>query len=149
GHVVGIVSGRRLDDLTARVGVPGVWYVGVHGFFIRAPQRTRMNFLTRVDRHRIARATAQLTHSLRGISGVVVEPKSAAIAVHYRRAGPVGSAAAKQAVLAVANCDPNLRILPGDKVWEILPRKPINKSEAVRFILRREQPHVARGRRLA
>src|SRR3990172_6803466 len=34
---LGGVSGRRLVDVQARVGLRGIWYVGAHGYFLREP----------------------------------------------------------------------------------------------------------------
>jgi alpha,alpha-trehalase len=149
GHVVGIVSGRALDDVKRRVNVPGLWYAGVHGFYISDPEHTKRCFLTRVDRAHVAKIAGQLQALLREVPGVIVERKVAAVAVHYRGARLSGRHAAKHAVLSVVNRQRGLRILPGDKVWEVMPAVPIDKSAAVRFILQRERPHASRRRRLA
>src|SRR5690349_19386831 len=37
GSTVGIISGRKLHDVRARVGVPKIWYVGSHGLMVRPP----------------------------------------------------------------------------------------------------------------
>ncbi|PRC52740.1 trehalose-phosphatase, partial [Mycobacterium sp. ITM-2017-0098] len=34
---VAILSGRDLADVRDRVGIPGVWYAGSHGFELTAP----------------------------------------------------------------------------------------------------------------
>ena len=37
---VAILSGRDLADVTERVGLPGIWYAGSHGFELTAPDGT-------------------------------------------------------------------------------------------------------------
>ena len=37
GVLVGVVSGRSLEDIRERVGLPGIWYVGTHGFSLHPP----------------------------------------------------------------------------------------------------------------
>src|SRR5689334_1107173 len=36
--VLGVVSGRALADLVPRIDLPGMWYVGNHGYEIRDPK---------------------------------------------------------------------------------------------------------------
>src|ERR1700726_2405549 len=37
---VAVLSGRDLADVTKRLGVPGIWYAGSHGFELTAPDGT-------------------------------------------------------------------------------------------------------------
>src|SRR5262252_747691 len=55
GHLVGVVSGRGLEDVRTRVGVPGLWYVGAHGFVIRTPDRHTVVLANEAQQRLIAR----------------------------------------------------------------------------------------------
>ena len=43
--VVGIISGRDLDDVRGIVGSDGLWYAGSHGFDVYAPDGSRTSGL--------------------------------------------------------------------------------------------------------
>ena len=134
GHVVGIVSGRRIDDLRRRVGLSGLWYAGNHGFFMRSPQGTSLTLLHDEEHSDIPRIARALARALRGVPGVRLEVKPASVAVHYRGAPPASHRAATRAARRVAQAG-NLRLMSGKCVWELLPRAPVDKAVAVRTIL--------------
>jgi trehalose-phosphatase len=146
GHVVGIVSGRRIDDLRRRVGVPGLWYAGNHGYFLRSPGGVSVA-LVRPDQHaEVERIARELGRVLRGVPGVRLEVKPASVAVHYRGAPASSQGAATRAVRRIARREGDLRLMAGKCVWELLPQTPVDKSVAVRAILdieRRRRPGQA------
>ncbi|HSL41371.1 MAG TPA: trehalose-phosphatase, partial [Desulforhopalus sp.] len=86
---VGIISGRDLADVRAKVGLDSVVYAGSHGFEIAGPQelpavrRMGEEFLPLLDR-----AAEELVANLTGVPGLLVERKKFAIAVHYRLVDP-------------------------------------------------------------
>jgi len=149
GHVVGIVSGRGLDDLRARVGLPGVWYVGAHGFLIHTPDRHRVVLVSATQRRLVARVARRLAIDVGGRRGIEIEDKIATIAVHHRNASPANERAAHHAVRALVAAEPGLRLVTGKKVWEVLPAAPVDKYRAVSFILRAARHPPAAGARLA
>lgn len=136
GHLVAVISGRPLEDLESRVGIPGVWYAGSHGYYLRAPDGSEMSLLRRDERRLIVRVTHRLTMSLGHLPGIVVEPKPGAIAVHYRAASPTMRRKISGLVSATLGAIPGLRVFPGHMVWEVLPAGPVDKYLAARFILR-------------
>ena len=86
---VAILSGRDLADIRTRVGIPGIWYAGSHGFELTGPDGTyHQNDAAAVSVPLLERAAAELTHSLATIPGVRVEHKRFAVAVHYREVAP-------------------------------------------------------------
>ncbi|HEV2387360.1 MAG TPA: trehalose-phosphatase [Candidatus Acidoferrales bacterium] len=136
--VVGVVSGRGVADLEARVGLRGIWYIGSHGYELREP-RGRFRWLaTPAERRRIQRAARWLAPRLRGLSGVLLDAKPASVAVHYRAAGAAAARAAEPVVRELVARYRGLRLLRGRKVWEVLPEGPGNKWAAVRYVLKRE-----------
>ncbi len=80
--VVAVVSGRAIDDLAARVDVPGVWLSGGHGRVIRAPDGwTRVVEIAPDVADRLAKAEAAIGPLAPAIR---IERKPASIAFHYR-----------------------------------------------------------------
>jgi trehalose-phosphatase len=138
GALVGIVSGRSLGDLRARVGLRGVWYVGAHGFFLLSPSNRSLPLLNRSEKRQIARALGWLERKLANVDGIRLEAKEATVAVHYRSARRSSADTARALVLELLRREPGLRTMPGKKVWEILPRRKVTKWTAVRSILKRE-----------
>ena len=149
GHLVGVISGRALEDLRARVGVRGLWYVGGHGFLLCTPGLDTAVLVNRRQRQQITRVARRLRAALRNAPGITIEHKIAAIAVHYRNASPAGRLAASRAVKRIVADEPGLRLMPGKKVWEVLPTTHVDKATAVRFILRCESRQAPGTRRVA
>ena len=136
GHLVAVISGRPLADLEARVGIPGAWYAGSHGYFLRAPDGSQLTLLRHDERRRIARVTHRLAMALGHLPGVIVEPKPGAIAVHYRAAAAALRPEVARLVRGVLGVVPGLRVYHGRMVWEVLPAGPVDKYLAARFIMR-------------
>ena len=147
GHLIGVVSGRGLDDVRSRVGVPGLWYVGAHGFLIRTPDRHTVVLVNPAQQRLIARIARRIGRQVRNWRGIEIERKVATIAVHHRRASPTHERLAHDVVRAEVGAEPGVRLITGKKVWEVLPAAPVDKYRAVRFILRSErQSHGANSR---
>ena len=88
GHLIGVVSGRGLDDVRSRVGVPGLWYVGAHG--LRSGNRAR-------------RAGGG-----RPVTTVTLAPRGTAYAVLHDANGPGGYSLAQCRLTAAEG----LRVVP-------------------------------------
>jgi trehalose 6-phosphate phosphatase len=146
GNVIGIVSGRTLGDITTRVGVARVWYVGDQGFQLKAPGSHRLVLASRGQQDDIARAAQALRARLNGTPGVSIEKKLATLTVHFRGAPRTSRVAATRAVQAVVRRSDGLRLLRGKQIWEVLPDAPIDKARAVSFIRRLEHADTADGR---
>ena len=122
---VWVVSARRQADVSSRISVPGIRYLGLYGWE-RAPIHAR-------PPGPVAHVKTFLTGSLPAHPNIWIEDKEHTIAVHYRSAPETVRAAAFERVQrAVAPWRPALRIAPGKAVWEILPTTFGNKGAAVR-----------------
>lgn len=136
--LAGVVSGRRLEEVVQRVGLHGMWYAGVHGYFLRDTKGRKYSMLGRAAARRMARLARQLQRDLRYLPGIGVEVKGATVAVHYRRASPSG---AQKAQSVVQRCAARgVELMRGKKVWEFVPAgrgRKVNKWTAIEFILRR------------
>lgn len=79
GVVVAVVSGRDVDDLTARVNAPGAYLIGSHGLEIRGPGGTLVR-----DTPPLATRLAPELRAEIGASGLRLEEKKHALALHWR-----------------------------------------------------------------
>jgi len=136
-YPVGVLSGRDLADIRERVGIPGLWYAGSHGFEIASPDGSvHRNETAAQAVPLLAQAAGELSDQLREIDGVVVEHKTYAVAVHYRNAGP-GAATAVTAAVHDAGRRHGLKVTSGRRVVELRPRVDWDKGRTLRWILDR------------
>lgn len=132
---VAVVSGRELEDLRARVAVPGIWYAGSHGFELMGPDgRRHVHSAGSSAQGAVARAAAALDHDLREISGALVENKRFAVAVHHRGVPEDQVARVVSAVHRIGHAT-GLRVTAGRKVTELRPPVSWDKGRAVDWIL--------------
>jgi trehalose 6-phosphate phosphatase len=132
---VAVLSGRDLADVTARLGLPGIWYAGSHGFELTAPDGTHhQNDAAAAAIPVLEQAAAELRERLGSIPGVMVEHKRFGVAVHYRNAARdrVGEVAA--AVRAAGRRD-GLRVTTGREVIELRPDLDWDKGKTLRWVI--------------
>ncbi len=132
---VAVVSGRDLDDVHRMVGLDTLVYAGSHGFDIRGPNLRLQIGLEYVPA--LERAAAALRERLGAgkETGVLVEHKRFAVAVHTRLASPEAKSMAAAAVRAVAAGENGLRITGGKEILELRPNLPWDKGRAVLALL--------------
>ncbi len=134
--VLGVVSGRDREDVARRVGLPGLWYVGSHGFDIAAPDgRTSTVADGEPALAELDAAEARLRDELRPLPGIVIERKRFALAVHYRLASDADGQRATCAVRAAAAASALLRTHVDLRVVELRPRLAWDKGRVVRHLL--------------
>ncbi len=132
---VAVLSGRDLADVTNRVGVPGIWYAGSHGFELTAPDGTHhQNDAAAAAIPVLAQAAGQLRDQLVAIPGVVVEHKRFGVAVHYRNAERDRVGEALAAVRAAGRRDA-LRVTTGREVIELRPDLDWDKGKTLRWVI--------------
>ncbi|MDR3655139.1 MAG: trehalose-phosphatase [Mycobacterium sp.] len=132
---VAVLSGRDLADVRKRVGLPGIWCAGSHGFELTAPDGTHhQNDAAAAAVPVLEQAAAELRDQLGSIPGVVVEHKRFGVAVHYRNAARdrVGEVAA--AVRAAGRRD-ELRVTTGREVIELRPDLDWDKGRTLRWVM--------------
>jgi trehalose 6-phosphate phosphatase len=132
---VAILSGRDLADVRQRIGLPGIWYAGSHGFELTGPDgEHHQNAEAAESVPVLAEAAAELVELLDHIPGVVVEHKRFGVAVHYRNAARdrVGEVAA--AVRSAAQRTA-LRVTTGREVIELRPNVDWDKGKTLRWVL--------------
>jgi trehalose 6-phosphate phosphatase len=132
---VAILSGRDLADVRERIGLPGLWYAGSHGFELTGPDGTHhQNPEAAASIPVLAGAAADLADQLGHIPGVVVEHKRFGVAVHYRNAARdrVGEVAA---AVRTAGQRTALRVTTGREVIELRPNIDWDKGKTLRWVL--------------
>jgi len=132
---VAILSGRDLADVRQRVGLPGLWYAGSHGFELTGPDGTHhQNPDAAASIPVLAGAAADLADQLGHIPGVMVEHKRFGVAVHYRNAARdrVGEVAA---AVRTAGQRTALRVTTGREVIELRPNIDWDKGKTLRWVL--------------
>lgn len=135
GCPVAVLSGRDLADVTNRVGVPGIWYAGSHGFELTAPDGTHhQNDAAAAAIPVLEQAAARLRDQLGGIPGVVVEHKRFGVAVHYRNAERDRVGEVLAAVRAAGRRDA-LRVTTGREVIELRPDLDWDKGKTLRWVI--------------
>ena len=132
---VAILSGRDLADVRQRVGLPGLWYAGSHGFELTGPDGTHhQNSEAAASIPVLAGAAADLADQLGHIPGVMVEHKRFGVAAHYRNAARdrVGEVAA---AVRTAGQRTALRVTTGREVIELRPNIDWDKGKTLHWVL--------------
>lgn len=133
---IGILSGRKLDELKALVSLPGLYFSGTGGMELDLQGRR----ITHPHADQVAAVMTRLSEYLEGqlsaYPGAWLEKKGLGLTVHYRQT-PEHLLDSLQSVVAeaVGNFAGELRILHGPKAWEIATAKGWSKGTAVRLIL--------------
>ena len=138
---LGILSGRSLGDLRARVGIRGPIYAGCHGLELEGPGFSFRHPEAEGQRESIRVLACSLNGRLSRFKGARVEPKGLSVAVHYRNVAP-DSVEWLLLELEQALCEQRgvFKALPGKKAVEILPRVQWSKGECALWILDRLTP---------
>ncbi len=136
-YIVGIVSGRSLDDLAKLAAVPGIIHAGNHGMEIRSPDLEFTHEGAQAGRDTLAVVKDRLSDALAAIPGTIVEDKGLTLTVHYRGTpvlltGEVDSVVTETARPFVERGD--LRLTRGKMVIEVRPDIPWDKGRAIERI---------------
>ncbi|MBI4688551.1 MAG: trehalose-phosphatase [Nitrospirae bacterium] len=139
--IVGVVSGRKLNNIQSKVGVEGIIYVGNHGFEIKGPGLAYSHIINSPEtKSMMGNISSMLNNSLSAIKGAIVEDKGLTVSIHYRlvkskeidividiihRMVETGSLADK------------VKITYGKKVYEIRPNVHWHKGLAAKLIIER------------
>lgn len=136
-YPVAVLSGRDLADIRDRIGIPGLWYAGSHGFEMIGPDGTHhSNEAAAQAIPVLERAAAELTARLSTIDGVSVEHKRYAVAVHYRNAAPEAAGTVTAAVHDIGRSS-GLKVTSGRKVVELRPDVDWDKGKTLEWIAAR------------
>ncbi|MFQ5862192.1 MAG: trehalose-phosphatase [Candidatus Brocadiales bacterium] len=133
--VLGIISGRSINDIRSMVGLDGLVYVGNHGLEILLPGKPVERLYGKETLHRIHNVYKELKEQLSGTAGIIFEEKGPIIAIHYRTAPPgTGNMLLKTANNLISK-NPGFAIKQGKMLIEIIPDMAFNKGLAVKWLL--------------
>jgi trehalose 6-phosphate phosphatase len=121
-----VISGRRLADLTHRLGFEPAFVAGNHGAESAATDATDKT-LTCLDSAR--KLLASQFEAIQAL-GIKVEDKGLSLSVHYRRSSQAVDAAA-YATQLLATLPPALAVSHGKAVFNITVRVAPNKGDAL------------------
>jgi alpha,alpha-trehalase len=134
---VAVLSGRDVADLVLRVGLPGIWYGGSHGFQTAAPDGTEHHHESDESVAGVLQHVAgELRKRFAPLDGVLIEHKRFAVAVHYRRARDESVREVIAAVHTVGQ-RAGLQVTSGRKLIELRPNTPWDKGKALKWIVHR------------
>jgi trehalose-phosphatase len=132
-----IISGRSLEDLRERVGIPGIIYVGNHGLEMENPAGRHMKTLSPARSKELERITRNLQHSLKEIPGVFFEEKGPILSVHYRNVDRKFSGRIPRVLEEeLQRWKGHWKMRSGKMVLEICPNVHFHKGQAVKEILK-------------
>jgi trehalose-phosphatase len=136
---VGIVSGRRLDDLRGRTSLPAsIYHAGLHGLEIAVGKRHWEHPDLGRGMQLVGGLAAALSTVIDEYPAAFIEDKQASIAIHARRYPE----AERKKVFTAANViaaswihEGRVRPLEGDAVVEYLPNIVGHKGDATQWIV--------------
>ncbi|MBI1941209.1 MAG: trehalose-phosphatase [Acidobacteria bacterium] len=128
---VWIISGRRCAEVRRRAKIPGVRYLGLHGW-----ERSGRRRFPGDARARIEAASHLLSGGLASFPNFWIEDKGLCLVLHFRRAPAKEVRRARPLVRAILRAfEKDLRLMNGNKIWEVLSKEVKGKGEAVRAVL--------------
>lgn len=135
GTDVAVISGRRLDDVRARVGLEQLFFAGNHGLEICGPGLRFVEANAVQARSTLDSLAIRLSGRLAHIAGAVVEHKRLTISVHYRLVPPGQVDEVHRHVeAALAVTTDCFHVCRGAKVLEVRPNVDWHKGSALHWI---------------
>jgi trehalose-phosphatase len=130
-----ILSGRSLEDLKNRVGIPGLIYAGNHGLEIEGMGLALAHPAAIGFSAAVRDITDRISARAAGLEGVEIESKGLTTSVHVRRAPPPVKAQVAALFKELVRPDnPRIEITEGKMVHEIRPRVRWDKGRAASWI---------------
>jgi len=138
--LVAIVSGRMLKDITKRVGIKGIYYVGNHGFEIKGPKLKFTHPKAKTAKPLLRKIKKEMHRRFKDIKGIIIEDKILTMSLHYRLVKRSDAAKVKKSFLDIVHPfrrAKKIRITKGKKVFEIRPNAKWHKGAAVLWLIRK------------
>jgi trehalose-phosphatase len=141
---VALISGRGLEDLRERVGVPNVIYAGCHGLEVVGPDLAFRHPDALAQEATLEAVGDVLVRRAPTVRGMRIEPKGLAVAVHYRHVAPDEIRRVEvELARAIQAQGSRLKIFHGSKVIEVLPQVAWTKGECAQWIQEHVQASLA------
>ena len=133
---LGVVSGRRLEDVSSRVQHVAEFVACLHGLEIDGQGSRFITLSWRAWRPSSRGSNREARHHLAWCPGCLIENKEFALTCHVRQAPPdLGEVALEEfeSLAEALSRDPKLRLLIGAQARELLPSFDWDKGRAVRM----------------
>lgn len=141
--LLSVISGRSLEDIRGKMGIPGIIYVGNYGLDIQNPAGIHKKRLSPSREKELGKINQVLKKSIGEIPGIFFEDKGPILSIHYR------NVAQKyfrwiQKVLneTLASGKGRWKVAHGKMVVEIRPEVDFHKGKAVKEILKGTSPNL-------
>jgi trehalose-phosphatase len=140
---VAIVSGRLLSDITERVGIKNIYYVGNHGFEIAGPGLRFIHPKARAAKPSLQKIKKELERRLKHIKGLIIEDKKVTMSLHYRLVKTSALNEVRRVFRRAAAPylkARKIRVTQGKKVFEMRPNADWDKGRAVLWLVKKLDP---------
>lgn len=142
GMWAAVISGRRLGELKAMVGIHGLCYVGNHGLELEGPKLRYVNPAARYARPALKKIAQALQSTLRPFPGAWVEDKEFTLSVHFRNVAAADLISVKNRFYEILQPyleKHQVRVTVGKRVFEVRPSVRWNKGTVVQWLLSRQR----------
>jgi trehalose 6-phosphate phosphatase len=131
--LIAAVSGREVNDLRARIDLPGLIYIGNHGLEWWVDGKSQITPEALV--HRPALDAALQILSQKQVPGMLIEDKGVTISAHYRQtANPDVVEITFKLILEQIAAQHGLTLYEGRKVFELRPPINMNKGTVLLYL---------------
>ncbi|CAN5386210.1 hypothetical protein BH10PLA2_BH10PLA2_13150 [soil metagenome] len=132
---IAAMSGQDRGELQARLGVPGVTYIGNHGLEISGPGQIFIEPAATAKSTEIKELAELLTSRLHDFPDVVVEEKGLSVSIHTGQVPAEQAEQVRRTVHAIlASSDHPFHLTTRENIFEIRPRVYWNKGDAVNWV---------------
>ncbi|HKJ28127.1 MAG TPA: trehalose-phosphatase [Anaerolineales bacterium] len=132
--VVGVLSGRRVEDVRQRVGVPGLVYIGNHGLERFYQGNVVIPESVKPFIQKLAAAAEEIQPAL--LPGMMLEDKTATLTIHYRQTHSEAEVLEKFTPFVKELAQRlGVDLFSGRKVYELRPPIGVDKGTAFAGLL--------------
>ncbi len=141
--LLAVISGRSLDDIRGKLGIPGIIYVGNHGLDIQNPAGMHQKKLSPSREKELEKINQVLQKSIGEIPGIFFEDKGPILAIHYRNVAQRYFGWIQKVLKeTLASGRGRWKVAQGKMVAEIRPEVDFHKGKAVKEILKGTSPDL-------
>ncbi|MBI4430760.1 MAG: trehalose-phosphatase [Candidatus Omnitrophica bacterium] len=140
GIKIVVISGRSLSNLEKLVRIPGLIYVGNHGFELHGSKIHHVHPAAEKSKQLLHKIAGRLKKDYGALLGIIVENKTLTISIHYRRLDPGKVDFAKLLLFKEIGqylSRSQVVLREGKKVWEVRPAIEWDKGKTVLWFLAR------------
>jgi trehalose 6-phosphate phosphatase len=122
GMMLGVISGRSLEDIKTLVGLSGIYYGGNHGLELEYPNGKTETLAEPQIPRKILEYEGKLKKTLSEFNGIHLENKKYSLTIHYRSLPREDEGAFRKKMGELAQTiDSEFRMGQNKKTYEIIP----------------------------